>query len=170
MTANILTLFRIAAGIALLFTPVFSSIFYVLYLSAGISDMLDGYTARKTNTASPFGAKLDTIADLIFAAACMIRLLPVLIIPSWLYYWISVIAFIKIINIISGFIVQKRFITIHSFMNKLTGFLLFLFPLTTPYIPVEYSGGIVCASAVFAAIQEGHIIRTGKGSTDEYNA
>ncbi|MGX8715761.1 MAG: CDP-alcohol phosphatidyltransferase family protein [Lachnospiraceae bacterium] len=47
--ANAITIFRMAASIVLLFCPVFSPIFYALYLIAGLSDMVDGIIARKTN-------------------------------------------------------------------------------------------------------------------------
>ncbi|MBQ1314269.1 MAG: CDP-alcohol phosphatidyltransferase family protein, partial [Clostridia bacterium] len=50
--ANTITFFRIAASIVLLFCPVFSPAFYVFYIAAGLSDMLDGFMARKTDTAS----------------------------------------------------------------------------------------------------------------------
>ena len=160
--ANTITLFRIAAGIVLLLCPVFSPAFYVFYIVAGVSDMLDGFVARKTNTASRFGARLDTIADLVLVLACLIKLLPVLRIPTRLYAWIGIIALIKVVNIISGFAVQKKLVAVHSVMNKVAGALLFLLPLTIPAVPLKYSAIVVCAAATFAAIQEGHFIRTGR--------
>ena len=72
------------------------------------------------------------------------------------------IAVIKAINIISGFICQKRFVALHTVMNKVTGILLFLLPLTLSFIELKYSAPAVCAVATFAAIQEGHCIRTEK--------
>ena len=57
--ANTITFFRIAASIVLLFCPVFSPACYAFYIAAGLSDMLDGFVARKTNTASRFGEKLE---------------------------------------------------------------------------------------------------------------
>ena len=158
--ANTITFFRIAASIVLLFCPVFSPAFYVFYIAAGLSDMLDGFVARKINTASRFGARLDTIADFVLVVVCLIKLLPILSIPAWLYIWIGIIALIKVINIISGFVVQKRFVTVHSVMNKATGALLFLLPLTLPAVPLKYTAIVVCAAATFAAIQEGYFIRT----------
>ena len=158
--ANTITFFRIVAGIVLLFCPVFSPAFYAFYIAAGLSDMLDGFVARKTDTVSKLGARLDTIADFVLVAVCLIKLLPVLRIPAWLYIWIGIIALIKAINIISGFVVQKRFVTVHSVMNKATGALLFLLPLTLPAVPLKYTAIVVCAAATFAAIQEGHFIRT----------
>ena len=160
--ANAITIFRIADSIALLLCPVFSPAFYAFYIMAGVSDMLDGFVARKTNTVSRFGAKLDTIADYMIVAICLIKLLPVLSTPSWLYVWIGIIAFIKTVNIVSGFAVQKRFVSVHSAMNKATGALLFLFPLTIRVFPLKYSAIVVCVAATFAAIQEGHLIRTGE--------
>ncbi len=157
--ANTITFFRIAAGIVLLFCPVFSCAFYVFYIAAGLSDMLDGFVARKTDTVSKPGARLDTIADFVLVVVCLIRLLPVLSIPAWLYVWIGIIALIKAVNIVSGFAVQRKFVAVHSVMNKATGALLFLLPLTSPAVPLKYSAVIVCAAATFAAIQEGYFTK-----------
>ena len=158
--ANTISFFRIVVSIVLLFCPVFSPGFYAFYIAAGLSDMLDGFVARKTNSVSKLGARLDTIADFVFVVVCLIKLLPVLRIPAWLYAWIGIIALIKAVNIVSGFAVQKRFVAVHSVMNKATGALLFLLPLTIPAVPLKYSAIVVCAVATFAAIQEGHFIRT----------
>ena len=126
--------------------------------------MIDGWVARKTNTASEFGAKLDTMADTVFVIVCLFKLLPVMDIPVWLYVWIGVIAFIKVINIVSGYVVRKQFVSVHSVMNKVTGALLFLLPLTLSFINIKYSATVVCLIATFAAIQEGHFIRTKKSN------
>lgn len=164
MIANIITIIRILCSIAILFCNALSPVFYTLYIIAGVSDMVDGYIARRTNSVSELGAKLDTIADFVFVVVCLIKLLPVLTIPSWLWIWIGVIALIKIINIISGLVVQKKFVAIHSIMNKITGFLLFVFPLTLSFVELKYSAIFVCIFATFTAIQEGHFIRTEKVS------
>ena len=160
--ANIITGVRILCAAALLFCRPFSPVFHALYVMAGLSDMIDGAVARKTNTAGEFGAKFDTAADLLFVLVCLIRLLPVLDVPVWLTVWIAVIALIKATNIVSGYVMRKRFVSVHSLMNKLTGILLFVLPLTLRLIDLKYSGAIVCAAATFAAIQEGHFIRTGR--------
>ncbi len=158
--ANIITIVRILCSLAILFCPAFSVAFYSLYIVAGLTDIIDGWVARKTNTASEFGAKLDTIADFVFVVVCLIKLLPIMDIPVWLYVWIGLIALIKVINIVSGYVVQKQFVAIHSLMNKVTGVLLFLLPLTLSFIDLRYSAVVVCLVATFAAIQEGHFIRT----------
>ena len=136
--------------------------FYSLYIAAGLTDIADGWVARKTNTVSEFGSKLDTIADFIFVVICLFKLIPVLDVPIWLYSWIGIIALIKIINIVSGYVVQKQFVVLHSVMNKVTGILLFVFPLTFSFIDMKYSAVVVGIIATFAAVQEGHFIRTKK--------
>ena len=147
--ANIITCFRILVSFALLFFPLHSVPFGLLYLTAGISDMVDGMVARRTT------------------AVCLIRLLPVMDIPTWLYVWTGVIALIKGINIVSGYVMKKRLVAVHTVMNKVTGALLFVLPLTIPLIEPSHSAIAVCAIATFAAIQEGHLIRTGDERSDE---
>ena len=160
--ANIITSSRILCSIVLLFFPAFSPWFYVLYLINGFTDMIDGTVARKTGSASEFGSKLDTVADFIFVVACLIKLLPTIDIPTWILIWISLIAVIKIINVVTGLVYCMRFVAVHTAMNKVTGLLLFILPLTLPFIKIKYSAIFVCGVATFAVIQEGHFIRTGR--------
>jgi CDP-diacylglycerol--glycerol-3-phosphate 3-phosphatidyltransferase len=122
--------------------------------------MIDGTIARKMNTVTEFGARFDTAADFVFVVVCLLKLLPVISMPLWLCVWIAMIALIKIINIISGYIVQRKLVAVHSVMNKVTGLLLFILPLTFPIVPIKYLTIPVCAVATFAAVQEGHFIRT----------
>lgn len=154
--ANIITGLRILCSLLLLPVPVFSPQFYLLYLLCGLSDMADGAVARRTNSSTPFGAKLDTAADLVFVAAAFIKLLPVLPLPSWAWGWAGIIALIKAASIARNF---HRFLTSHTFLNKVTGFLLFLLPLTLRLIDLKYSAAVVCAAATAAAIQEGCSIK-----------
>ena len=163
MIANAITGSRILVSVVLLFCPVFSPIFYALYLIAGLSDMTDGTIARKTNSVSEFGSRFDSIADFVFVAVCLIKILPVMDIPIWLYLWTAVIALIKMINIISGYVMQKRYVAVHTTMNKVTGVMLFLLPLTLTVVPLKYSGMPVCSVATFAAVWEGCFIRAEKG-------
>ena len=159
--ANIITGIRIICSIALVFFPAFSPAFYTLYIVAGISDMIDGVVARKTGTVSEFGTKLDTAADFILLVICLIKLIPIIHIPKWLIIWIIVIAVIKAINLISGYVMRKEIVVLHTAMNKVTGILLFVLPLTLTFIDLKYSGAVISTLATFSAIQEGHLIRTG---------
>ena len=158
--ANIITSSRILCAICLLFCPALSIAFYILYVFCGITDMIDGTVARKTNTVSELGSKLDSIADYIFVAVCLIKLLPVIHLSIWLWIWIGLIAIIKVVNIISGYIIWKKMVVKHIVLNKITGALLFVLPLTLSFVEIKYSATFVCTIATVAAVQEGHLIRT----------
>ncbi len=159
--ANIVTGCRIFGSVLLLFFPAFSAEFYILYILCGFSDMIDGTIARKTKSNSELGAKIDTAADLVFVAVSFIKILPAIHIPLWLWIWGAVIATIKIGNIVWGYVSKKQFVSLHTIMNKITGLVLFLFPLTLSFIEVKYSSIAVCSIATFAAIQESVYIAAG---------
>ena len=160
--ANIVSSCRILLSITLLFCPVFSVGFYCTYILCGFTDMVDGTIARKTNSVSEFGARLDTTSDFLFFAVTLIKLLPVIHIPKWILVWVVVIAIIKICNVILGFIYKKKLISLHTVMNKITGLLLFLLPPSLQLVEIKYSLIAVCIVATFSAIQEGYYIRTGQ--------
>ena len=155
---NAISLLRVAGSISLLFCDVAGWPFWVIYALCGISDMVDGWLARKLHAESKTGAVLDSVADIVFVACCAIRLLPVLEIPVWLWIWAGVIVFIKMVNQVSALAVCKRFCFPHTWANKLTGFLLFLTVPTMFWSMIPVS--IIAALATFAAVQEGHYIRT----------
>lgn len=159
--ANKITALRIICSIALLFVPLLSTAFYILYLLAGLSDMLDGAIARKTGTVSEFGSKLDSMADFVFVVVCLVKLLPVLHLSGWQYAWIALIAAIKVVNVIFGYATQKKFVDVHSVMNKVTGGVLFLLPLTLSVVDTDFTVSIACFIATFAAVQENCFIKEG---------
>ena len=155
---NVISVLRIAGSLALLFCEVTGWPFWAIYALCGISDMVDGWLARKLHAETKVGAVLDSVSDIVFVACGAIRLLPVLEIPTWLWIWAGVIVFIKMVNQVSALVVYKRFCFPHTMANKLTGFLLFLAvpAVSRSVIPIA----IVAAIATFAAVQEGHFIRT----------
>ena len=158
--ANIVTGCRILGSVLLLFFPAFSVEFYIIYIICGFSDMIDGTIARKTNSTIEFGDKIDTVADLVFVTVSLIKMLPIINIPQWLWIWTVIIAIIKIGNILWGYVSKKQFISLHTVMNKITGLLLFLLPLTLSFVELKYSSIVVCSIATFAAIQESVYIST----------
>ena len=132
--ANIITGSRIVLSLPLLFIPLSSAWFYALYLLCGLSDMIDGTVARRTSSASEFGARLDTVSDFVFMTVALIKFVPHLHIPAWLWIWTGVIAMIKIGNAALGFVRTKELISPHTVLNKVTGLLLFLLPVTISFI------------------------------------
>ena len=157
---NVISILRIAGSISLLFCDVKGWPFWVLYALCGISDMVDGWMARKLHAESKAGAVLDSVADICFVACCAIRLIPVVQIPTWLWIWAASIVTVKFINQVSALIVYRHLIFPHTMANKLTGLLLFLTVPTVFWsiVPVAIVAGV----ATFASVQEGHFIKTRK--------
>lgn len=163
--ADAITASRIAFAVFVIPYPAFSVQFYVFYLLGAFTDMIDGTVARKLNMQSSFGAKLDTVADFVFIMAVLVKVLSSISVPRWLWIWIAIIAFIKLINLISSFVMFRRILSTHTLMNKITGFMLFLLPFflgSKLWTISQIAVIITCSVASFAAIQEGHFIRTGK--------
>lgn len=160
--ANIITACRIVCSAVLLFLPALSPAFYTVYLIGGFTDMIDGTIARKMGAESAFGAKLDSVADFSFIMVCLLKILPVVVLPRWLWIWIMLIALIKISSVVSGGVRWGKLIGEHTILNKALGFLLFVLPFTLKVIPMEWSGGFLCIMATVAALQEGYYIRTGQ--------
>ncbi len=158
--ANIITSSRIILSLVLLTLAPLSAPFFAVYILCGLTDMVDGTVARRTNTESVFGSRLDTAADFVMVAVCLIMLIPVLSFKPWMLIWIAGIALIKAINVISSLVMHKRLITPHTALNKATGCVIFILPLTLNCLALTYSAAFSCAVATLAAIQEGHFIRT----------
>lgn len=159
---NIVTSLRILGAAAMLFLHANGFAFWTIYALCGISDMLDGYLARRLHCESESGARLDSVADILFTGVCIWKLIPEIAFPKWVWIWIAVIAAVKIINVISSLVVYRKIVLPHTRMNKLTGLMLFIL------IPLVFRTGrmiivaILCSVALFAAVEEGHLIRTGR--------
>lgn len=127
---NCITAVRIAGTLVLLFLTPLSAAFFIIYTICGFSDVLDGWIARKTNSISEFGAKLDSIADLLFYALVIIRLLPVLwrILPIWFWYILGGVVLVRLAAYLTAALKFRRFASLHTRMNKITGAAVFLMP------------------------------------------
>jgi len=93
---NILTGFRI------LLIPIFVVVFYLpmqwsapvaafIFWLAGVTDLLDGYLARRLNQQTAFGAFLDPVADKIMVAVSL-----VMIVEHYAVIWITIPAMVMI--------------------------------------------------------------------------
>ena len=155
---NIISSLRIAGSLGLLLCDVTDVVFWIIYALCGISDIADGWLARRLKCVTKTGALLDSLADICFVACLCPLLLPIFDLPQWLWLWAGVIVVIKVVNQISALVMYGCFQFPHTLANKTTGFLLFIaVPMTVWSIaPIT----IVAAIATFAAIQEGHFIRT----------
>ena len=157
---NFITSFRFLGALGLLFFDVGSVAFWVMYFACGLSDMADGFLARKLHCESKTGALLDSLADLAFVVSSCIKLIPVLALPHWLWFWGAVIVAIKVINQISAIVMYKKCLFPHTIANKAAGLLLFAGVPLTLFLESVVPMVMMAVVATFAAVQEGHFIRT----------
>ena len=154
--ANFVTLLRIAGTLGLIILRPMSPLFFCVYTAAGLTDALDGWLARKTGTASAFGAKLDSIADLLFYAVMLIRLFPVLwrMLPVPLWYAVGGVLLLRLAAYCAAAVKYHRFASLHTWLNKLTGGAVFLLPymLGFPW-GIAFSWAI-CVLAGVASLEE----------------
>lgn len=154
--ADAITLFRIAGALLLAFLSPLSAEFLCVYAFAGLTDVLDGWIARRTKTASDFGALLDSVADLLFYAVMLFRVIPFIwnTLPGDILYAAAVIIILRISAYLTAAMKYHQFASLHTYLNKLTGVAVFFVPflLTTEFASAYCRA--VCAIAAAAAIEE----------------
>jgi CDP-diacylglycerol--glycerol-3-phosphate 3-phosphatidyltransferase len=151
--ANYISAARIILVLSLVLTEPLSAAFFTIYILSGISDMLDGYIARKTHTESKLGEKLDSAADLIMVTVLIILLYPVIDPPFSILLWVFIIGFIRVVSLIIVFVKYKTFAVLHTYGNKATGFILLVFPLLLK-ITSDVTMYVVCVIASISSAEE----------------
>ena len=70
----------------LLLSPgkVMSLVIAILFIAAALTDLLDGYIARKYQIVTTMGKFLDPIADKLIVNTAMIMMIPISRIPAWI--------------------------------------------------------------------------------------
>ncbi len=162
--ADTVTTMRMAASLFLLFIPLKSIWFLVIYTFAGLTDVLDGWLARKTGRASEFGARLDSVADLLFYSVLLTRLFPVLyqMLPGVIWYAVSGIVLVRLASYVTAAVKYHRFASLHTWLNKLTGAAVFLLPYVLFDSNIVVYSWAVCIIAFAASAEELaiHLLRT----------
>lgn len=141
-------------SVILLFVEPLSALFFVIYAGCGASDVLDGYIARRTNSTSPAGASLDSVADAIFIGAILCVFLPILHFQLWILCWIGGIAVIRLCSLITGWVKFHALAFIHTYANKATGLMLFCFPFLYNLLGLTVTASLLCGLASLSALEE----------------
>ena len=154
--ANIITLVRIAASLALLLISPLTAWFFVVYTLCGVSDVADGAAARKFGCASRLGAKLDSIADAVFLLSSVLALLPFLqaLCPLWSWITAGGVLIVRLCAWVVSALKFRRFAAYHTFLNKAAGALLFALPYLMRLPHFTAALAVVCAVAALSAIEE----------------
>ncbi len=153
---NYITATRMIGTVALLFTTPLSLRFFIIYLITGITDILDGFLARKLKVTSDFGAKLDSVADLLFYSVMFFMLMPTLwnTLYRSIWYAAAVALIIRLIAYLLAAIRFKTFASSHSVLNKITGVCVFIIPflLLTPF--TAEICWVICLVAIISSLNE----------------
>lgn len=151
---NVLSFSRIILSIVLFYLNPEKLPFILIYIICGITDVLDGFIARKINATSEFGAKLDSVADVIIISVILFKFIPILKLNFYMMIWIIIIALIKVSSIIVIFIRFEQFGMIHTYLNKLTGLLIFIYPISNYFISCKFYLYLVFIIATITALEE----------------
>lgn len=154
MIPNMLSLARIALAIVLLFIDPYSGWFLLAYLTCGLTDVLDGYLARKLGATSAAGALMDAIGDLLMYGVILYLFLTVFTIPAWLVVWVVNLAAFRLLGWFISWVRLGRLVT-HTYLDRFTGILLFaLLPVLLFFdLTLETPALIVCTIATVATME-----------------
>ena len=151
---NALTVFRMLCAFALLLFRPLSLWFLLIYAIAGLTDLLDGFFARRFHAESSFGARLDSAADFLLCAVLIFVFLPYYHWPLWIVLWIAGIGLIRMMAALVCFFRFRTFAFLHTYSNKVTGILLFLFPFLLWLFNLNITGILLCSVASLSALEE----------------
>ena len=152
---NFITSLRIVGAFCLIFTVPFSTAFFVLFAFTGITDVLDGFIARKTGSTSELGSKLDSAADILLYSVMVLKILPKVVGVVWtpIWYGFGAAVTVRLASYVTAIVRFKCFSSLHTYMSKLTGIIVFSLPYfyVTPYFNVVCI--VLCVVAFFASLE-----------------
>lgn len=151
---NLLTLLRIFGSGVLLFLAPLKPLFLAVYFLCGVSDILDGFLARRWNVSSPAGAFLDSVADFVLVAVLLYVFIPYYSWPRWVLIWIAAIAFTRIVALIICRIRFRKFAFLHTVSNKATGAALLCFPFLLRLFGLNPTAILLGCLASLSALEE----------------
>lgn len=166
---NCITFLRMVGTFILLFVTPLTDSFYVIYTLTGVTDVLDGTLARRLNLTSKLGAKLDSIADMLFYTLVILRLFPEILprLPKEIWYIVAAVVMIRLISYTVAAIKFRCFASLHTYMNKITGFTVFVIPYIIKLSFFAEVCFVICAIAALAALDELRIHITKKSDKAE---
>lgn len=151
---NMITLSRILLCILLLYVEPLSLIFYVIYIVAILSDLLDGFVARKLKAISFFGSKLDSIADFVLFVVIGIIIVSYTSFTNVFWYSFVIVLILRIISVLICFVKFHQLVILHTYMNKIVGFLCIVIPFALKSDWFRIYAWIVIFVAILSVFEE----------------
>lgn len=152
---NCITGLRIILALCMLPVPALSVAFYVLHTLCAVSDVADGFLARRCHLESELGARLDSVADLLFWGIVTVKVLCV-IWPQYTALEYTLFAAAVVLRLAAYGIALRKFRcfpSLHTWLNKLTGFALFVVIYLLNWFPAQVCN-VVFVIAIAAALEE----------------
>ena len=159
---NLITLLRIGLCIGIIWTKPLSSSFIIIYAVAILSDVIDGAIARHYNLMSELGAKLDSLADLILFLVISFKLIPLIEWQTWIIVGIVTVIILRSLAVLVGYIKYHEIAILHTYANKLTGFLCVGIPFSLQMNWLSLYAGVLILIGIGSAVEETMIHLTSK--------
>ena len=151
---NALSAARIAGAFLLLFTGGLNLPFLIIFTFCSVTDLADGYLARKHGLCTPTGEMLDSLADLALVLAMLAVLIPVMPWEPWMIAYIIAVATVRVVSASIGYLKYGKIALIHTFMNKSGGLLIRLAPYLMLFLDLDVIVATVCTVSMAAALEE----------------
>jgi CDP-diacylglycerol---glycerol-3-phosphate 3-phosphatidyltransferase len=143
---NLLTAYRFAVVPVLLFClqpgsdPWVRLFAFFLFLSAALTDLADGYIARRQQCETILGKLMDPLADKVLVAVALIMLIPMGLVPAWLSFLIIArelaITGLRSLAASSGIVVAASGLGKFKSISQYTSLCILIFP--DALLPIPY--------------------------------
>src|SRR5574344_642332 len=134
-------------------------LFSIITILIGLSDFLDGYIARKYKIQSIRGAKLDSIADMVYFISVFIYFCIYKTNLIMQYKYILIITIVcKLLPLIISLVKNRKIISIHTIMNKISGCMVIVGIIVIILFDVTVMVKIITCIVISASIEESLIL------------
>lgn len=164
---NIVSAARIVFALLLFLARPFSLAFMAIYLVCGVSDIIDGYLARRYDCMSRLGARIDSVGDLVMVISASVMLFPAIRPPVPVMMWVLAIAVVRVAALVASYIRNRSVLSIHTYANKAAGISIFLYPFLfclSRSVMLQY---LICLVASAAALEELLIHLLGRAASED---
>jgi CDP-diacylglycerol--glycerol-3-phosphate 3-phosphatidyltransferase len=163
ITVNLITISRFFGAVSLLYIAHMTSVYavyilYAVYAACIVSDIADGWLARKFKVTTNYGAILDSSADLVLIGVVLvvfIFLLPHLLpLQAWMLYLVGLVLATRAVALSIGYYKYKTMTLLHTYANKGAGLVMACFPFFFALFYPSIAFLIIFAAAFLSALEE----------------
>jgi len=150
---NILSFSRIVLALILPLTEPLSLPFLAVFAVCGLTDVLDGFAARRLDACTEHGHAIDSMADVVLAVVLLYCIIPAVQWGAWMVLWIAAIAAVRLFAFGFGSGRFGRPAFVHTYLNKAAGAAIFLAPFLLVLVGTLITIALVCAVASVSAAE-----------------